>query len=369
MNAVLQKPRAKTSARDPSASDLRSAGSRYFGLGTSQFDLRRRRCRKFALRTSPFDLPRSGDADGASDVENPYTFTGRRLDAESDLMQYRNRYYDAGLGRFVSRDPHPLAYIETMNLYEYARCTPARATDPLGLGVGDFFATTWNKTKDAAAAVSKALGKGAKAVSSAAGAAGKAGADALRRGAWEALPDSLTDWAENYLECCEKGQGNSSIRRLSGSASAALIGGVAVEGGLELHVLYDTGEIALYGYAGGGAGPGWDLGLSVVAGLGRGRGLRDTGSYTGTFASVGGYGNINSPFPFGAAGLGGGGGGDYSSNLQLGDEHVSTLTGGGGPTFGKAGPGGIAPVQLQHYNLLLSTHVPQNWCHASLWIH
>mgnify|MGYP006295886051 FL=1 len=98
MNAVLQKPRAKTSARDPSASDLRSAGSRYFGLGTSQFDLRRRRCRKFALRTSPFDLPRSGDADGASDVENPYTFTGRRLDLESGLMEYRHRYYDAALG-------------------------------------------------------------------------------------------------------------------------------------------------------------------------------------------------------------------------------------------------------------------------------
>ena len=35
----------------------------------------------------------SVDADGLSDVRNPYVFTRRRLDPESALMQYRYRYY------------------------------------------------------------------------------------------------------------------------------------------------------------------------------------------------------------------------------------------------------------------------------------
>jgi RHS repeat-associated protein len=41
----------------------------------------------------------------ASLYGNPWTFTGRRLDGETGLMQFRFRYYDVGLGRFVSRDP------------------------------------------------------------------------------------------------------------------------------------------------------------------------------------------------------------------------------------------------------------------------
>ena len=72
----------------------------------------------------------SSDADGASDVENPYTFTGRRLDTESDLMQYRNRYYDPGLGRFISRDP--LGYVDTLGLFVYAGNNPAHRADPMG---------------------------------------------------------------------------------------------------------------------------------------------------------------------------------------------------------------------------------------------
>ena len=39
------------------------------------------------------DADGSVDADGLSDVRNPYLFTGRRLDPESGLMQYRHRYY------------------------------------------------------------------------------------------------------------------------------------------------------------------------------------------------------------------------------------------------------------------------------------
>jgi len=74
------------------------------------------------------DADGSADADGLSDVDNPYTFTGRRLDTETGLMQYRNRYYSPTFGRFVSRDP--AGYDDWPSLY-YAAFVPL-ALDPLG---------------------------------------------------------------------------------------------------------------------------------------------------------------------------------------------------------------------------------------------
>ena len=49
----------------------------------------------------------------SSAVDNYYYFTGRRLDAESDLYYFRNRYFDVDLGRFTSRDP--LGYIDGLS--------------------------------------------------------------------------------------------------------------------------------------------------------------------------------------------------------------------------------------------------------------
>src|SRR5690606_33308147 len=47
----------------------------------------------------------SATDDGLSDIGNEYLYTGRRLDPETGLTQFRNRYYHAQLGRFVNRDP------------------------------------------------------------------------------------------------------------------------------------------------------------------------------------------------------------------------------------------------------------------------
>jgi len=75
------------------------------------------------------DADGSADSDGISDVGNAYAFTGRRLDLESDLMQYRHRYYAPTLGRFVSRDQ--AGYEASLSLYS---CTvPGGHPDPCGL--------------------------------------------------------------------------------------------------------------------------------------------------------------------------------------------------------------------------------------------
>ncbi|MFI4862522.1 MAG: RHS repeat-associated core domain-containing protein, partial [Phycisphaerales bacterium JB063] len=52
---------------------------------------------------------------GGTDYGQYKGFTGQTLDPESELMYFRLRYYDAGLDRFVSRDP--IGYPDGMNAY------------------------------------------------------------------------------------------------------------------------------------------------------------------------------------------------------------------------------------------------------------
>jgi len=94
-------------------------------------------------------------------VANPYTYTGREVDAESGLYHYRARYYDPTIGRFITEDPllTPLAPMavgvrrkinaslwllpgmvqmrspastQRLNQYVYVRDNPATFTDPSG---------------------------------------------------------------------------------------------------------------------------------------------------------------------------------------------------------------------------------------------
>ena len=90
----------------------------------------------YTLRQSSFYL-----------FDNPYYFTGRRLDTLDDgsckLMYYRARYYDTQTGRFLQRDPlgvNPAGgtlgrfrqYQDGMNLYEYVSSRPMSMVDPSG---------------------------------------------------------------------------------------------------------------------------------------------------------------------------------------------------------------------------------------------
>lgn len=63
-------------------------------------------------------------------IGNPYLFTGREHDEETGLYFYRARYYDAGKGRFLRRDP--LGYGDGMNLYAYVADRPTFYVDPSG---------------------------------------------------------------------------------------------------------------------------------------------------------------------------------------------------------------------------------------------
>ena len=67
-------------------------------------------------------------------VEVPQKFTGQRLDASTGLYFYNARYYDPGLGRFISADPvvPSPGDPQALNRYSYVRNNPIHRTDPTG---------------------------------------------------------------------------------------------------------------------------------------------------------------------------------------------------------------------------------------------
>lgn len=68
-------------------------------------------------------------ADGSNGIINPIRYAGEYTDEESGLIYLRARYYDPGLGRFISEDP----IRDGMNWYAYCGNNPIAFIDPNGL--------------------------------------------------------------------------------------------------------------------------------------------------------------------------------------------------------------------------------------------
>jgi len=68
-------------------------------------------------------------------LTNPFRFTDREFDIETNLQFSRHRYYDPSLGRFLAED---LIRFEEKNpsLYWYVANRPTNLVDPLGLFPG-----------------------------------------------------------------------------------------------------------------------------------------------------------------------------------------------------------------------------------------
>ncbi|NET90545.1 MAG: RHS repeat-associated core domain-containing protein [Kamptonema sp. SIO1D9] len=71
----------------------------------------------------------------SGDVENDYLFAGEQFDRELGQYYLRDRYYDAGVGRFTRRDTYSGKILEPLSLhkYIYTHANPVNGIDPTGL--------------------------------------------------------------------------------------------------------------------------------------------------------------------------------------------------------------------------------------------
>jgi RHS repeat-associated protein len=65
-------------------------------------------------------------------ITNPFQYTGRELDPETGVYEYRHRYYVQNLGRFLSEDPIGFSG-GSYNFYGYVSEDPINFNDPSGL--------------------------------------------------------------------------------------------------------------------------------------------------------------------------------------------------------------------------------------------
>ena len=72
-------------------------------------------------------------------LANPVRYTGREFDQETGIYEYRARYFDQQIGRFISEDPIGFSG-GSLNLYGYVFESPTNLVDPFGLqGYSQYF--------------------------------------------------------------------------------------------------------------------------------------------------------------------------------------------------------------------------------------
>ncbi|MDQ7211679.1 RHS repeat-associated core domain-containing protein [Serratia fonticola] len=81
--------------------------------------------------TEEWTPPDARDEHPQPKVNNPLRFQGQYEDAESGLYYNVNRYYDPGVGRYLTAEPVKLE--GGLNSYQYVDGNPVSLIDPLGL--------------------------------------------------------------------------------------------------------------------------------------------------------------------------------------------------------------------------------------------
>ena len=88
----------------------------------------------------------------ASQINNPWQFSSKRIDEETGYIYYGRRYYSPTLGRWIT--PDPKGFIDGLNLYAFVSNNPLINLDLYGLYATQFmFPTTSQRGNDLTAGI------------------------------------------------------------------------------------------------------------------------------------------------------------------------------------------------------------------------
>jgi RHS repeat-associated protein len=82
-----------------------------------------------------------GEAESNEMRINPWGYAGKRLDPDTNLINFGHRHYDPKIGRWLTPDPE--GFIDSINLYQYCFNNPYRYADPDGRFVIVLPLLTW----------------------------------------------------------------------------------------------------------------------------------------------------------------------------------------------------------------------------------
>ena len=87
-----------------------------------------------AIVENTYEYDDYGNVTQSGNIENPYTYTGREWEAAIGLYYYRTRFYDAEVGRFLTKDVEfgNIRRPSSFNRYNYVEGNPINYVDPTG---------------------------------------------------------------------------------------------------------------------------------------------------------------------------------------------------------------------------------------------
>ena len=129
-NGNLLSRYTQTNSLDEQLSELRASTTSYYetdGLGTVTS-----LSNPAGTLANTYTYDSFGNLTASSGtLTNPFRYTGREFDSETGIYEYRMRYYDQNIGRFISEDP--IRFRGGKDFYLYVSNNPVNLTDALGL--------------------------------------------------------------------------------------------------------------------------------------------------------------------------------------------------------------------------------------------